>query len=394
MTTTPLTRRFGLLALAGSLILASCGNDTADEPVAAADENVAEVAGDSEAGDDPSPAIDTTEPDPVTTEPADIEPADLTKPVVQLPVELPVGLVITNLIEGTGDPAELGDTVELHYVGVLSIDGTEFGNSYGDGLPIVAIAGTTELPTGLAQGLVGVQQGGRTQLDIPAELAYGDQGAGDVIKPGDAITFVIDVLSVTKRVPVTAPPMADPSECPATDGSEEPQQEFDEYPPFCIDVDKTYTAEIISNFGNITIELDPQKAPLAVNSFVTLARNNYFDGTECHRALPGFVVQCGDPTASGTGGPGYRFADELPLPGEYEIGSIAMANSGPGTNGSQFFIISGPRGAALPARYSLFGTMIAGATTVVEMDAVANPEDNGVPPLEQIIIESVTITES
>ena len=122
--------------------------------------------------------------------------------------------------------------------------------------------------------------------------------------------------------------------------------------------------------------------------------HHYFDGTECHRAIPGFVVQCGDPTATGTGGPGYRFPDELPLPGEYQIGSIAMANSGPDTNGSQFFIITGPQGAALPPQYSLFANVTAGETTVAEMDGVANPENNGVPPLDQIIIDSVTITES
>ena len=127
---------------------------------------------------------------------------------------------------------------------------------------------------------------------------------------------------------------------------------------------------------------------------MTLAWFHYFDDTECHRAIPGFVVQCGDPTATGTGGPGYRFADELPLAGEYELGSIAMANSGPDTNGSQFFIITGAQGAALPPQYNLFGKVIAGENVVAELDGVANPDNNGVPPLDQILIESVTITES
>src|SRR5690606_22004745 len=141
--------------------------------------------------------------------------------------------------------------------------------------------------------------------------------------------------------PPTLAPQADASACPPVDGSGEQQQEFAEYPPTCIDVTKSYTAEIVTNFGPLTIELDATKAPLTVNSFVTLARYQYFDDTECHRAIPGFVVQCGDPTATGTGGPGYRFADELPAEGEYRIGSLAMANSGPDTNGSQFFIITG-----------------------------------------------------
>ena len=78
---------------------------------------------------------------------------------------------------------------------------------------------------------------------------------------------------------------------------------------------------------------------MTVNNFVYLARNQYFDDTTCHRIIPGFVVQCGDPTATGGGDPGYKFADELPEAGEYQIGSIAMANSGPNTNGSQFFIV-------------------------------------------------------
>jgi cyclophilin family peptidyl-prolyl cis-trans isomerase len=142
--------------------------------------------------------------------------------------------------------------------------------------------------------------------------------------------------------------------------------------------------------------LDAEKAPLAVNSFVTLARYKYFDGTVCHRAIPGFVVQCGDPTASGSGGPGYSFADELPQAGEYVIGSIAMANSGPNTNGSQFFIITGNDGAQLPPNYTLFGQVSDGLeTTVPALDAAANPDPaaNGVPPLEELQIISVVIAE-
>ncbi len=285
--------------------------------------------------------------------------------------------------------------ISLDYVGVITADGTEFDNSYDTGQPLDFTLGAVSLIPGFEQGLVGLRQGGRRQIDMPASLAYGDAGAGGIIEPGDAITFVVDALSVTKPVPVTVPPMADPSDCPATDGSEPQQTEFEEYPPFCIDVAKTYTAEVTTNFGAFTIELDTDRAPLTVNSFVMLAWYGYFDDTECHRAIPDFVVQCGDPTATGTGGPGYSFPDELPSAGEYQIGSIAMANSGPNTNGSQFFIITGPNGAALPPQYSLFGQVVDGLdTTVTALDEVANPADNGVPPLEQILIESVTITVS
>ncbi|NCZ91108.1 MAG: peptidylprolyl isomerase, partial [Actinobacteria bacterium] len=93
---------------------------------------------------------------------------------------------------------------------------------------------------------------------------------------------------------------------------------------------------------------------------VSGARYKYFDNTNCHRAIVNFVVQCGDPTATGSGGPGYQFADELPAAGSYKVGSIAMANSGPNTNGSQFFVITGSDGASLPPNYTLFGQVTEG----------------------------------
>jgi peptidyl-prolyl cis-trans isomerase B (cyclophilin B) len=189
-------------------------------------------------------------------------------------------------------------------------------------------------------------------------------------------------------------PETSPTPCPPAEGSASARREFTSPPPMCIDPEATYTAEITTNFGDLTIALDASKAPETVNNFVVLARYRYFDDTVCHRIIPDFVVQCGDPTATGTGGPGYRFADELPAPGEYRIGSLAMANSGPDTNGSQFFIISGPNGAALPPAYSLFGEVVEGLdTTVAAMDAVGNP-DGGVPPREEVRIARVRIIES
>lgn len=183
-------------------------------------------------------------------------------------------------------------------------------------------------------------------------------------------------------------------ECAPADGSATQTREFSDAPQLCIDPAKTYTAVVETNKGSFTIALDPARAPGTVNSFVNLARFKYFDDTVCHRAIPNFVVQCGDPTATGTGGPGYEFADELPSEGEYEIGSIAMANSGPNTNGSQFFVITGSDGAALPPSYSLFGKVTAGLDVVAILDSLGNPEANGVPPLEEIRIVSVTITEA
>jgi len=179
--------------------------------------------------------------------------------------------------------------------------------------------------------------------------------------------------------------------CAAADGSAAKQSTFTVYPPVCIEPGKGYAAIIETNQGTLHITLRADVAPMTVNSFVNLARYHYFDGTTCHRAIQNFVVQCGDPTATGTGGPGYEFADELPTEA-YQIGSIAMANAGPNTNGSQFFIISGSNGAALPPSYSLFGQVdAADLPLVAEIDKLGNPADGA--PLQPIDIVSVTITE-
>ena len=158
-----------------------------------------------------------------------------------------------------------------------------------------------------------------------------------------------------------------------------------------IDAQKRYTAVMQTSKGSMTIALDPAAAPRTVNSFVFLARNGYYDGVVFHRIIPGFVVQGGDPTGTGRGGPGYKFADELPPAGRYEVGSLAMANSGPNTNGSQFFIISGSAGVRLPPSYSLFGKVVAGLETVAALDAVGS---SGGSPKERVQIDSVTITEA
>jgi cyclophilin family peptidyl-prolyl cis-trans isomerase len=186
-------------------------------------------------------------------------------------------------------------------------------------------------------------------------------------------------------------------ECAPADGSGDQVREFTSAPKLCIDPAKTYTALISTNKGDVTVVLDAVKSPGTVNNFVNLARSKYFDGTVCHRAIPSFVVQCGDPTATGTGGPGYAIADELPSAGEYKLGSLAMANSGPNTNGSQFFIISGEQGMTLQSNYSLFGQVTTGLdTTVPALNNAGNddPASNGVPPKEELRIIKVTITES
>ena len=178
--------------------------------------------------------------------------------------------------------------------------------------------------------------------------------------------------------------------CPEADGSSPQRRTFDAEPPMCIDPAKRYTAEMVTTKGTMSISLDPLAAPKTVNNFVFLARYHYFDGIVFHRVIPGFVLQGGDPTGTGTGGPGYRFADELPAPGRYELGSLAMANAGPDTNGSQFFVISGPDGVRLPPNYSLFGKVVSGLDVVAAIDAVGSRSGK---PSETVTIESVTVTE-
>ena len=185
--------------------------------------------------------------------------------------------------------------------------------------------------------------------------------------------------------------MAD-TPCPAEDGSSPVRRTFPSPPPMCIDAAKSYTAVMETSMGTLTIALDAISAPRTVNNFVVLARYHYYDGVIFHRIIEGFVCQGGDPTGTGRGGPGYRFADELPKPGRYEVGSLAMANAGPNTNGSQFFIISGPHGRRLPPQYSLFGKVVKGLDVVDAMQRVATDRNDR--PLTDVTINSVTITES
>jgi cyclophilin family peptidyl-prolyl cis-trans isomerase len=160
----------------------------------------------------------------------------------------------------------------------------------------------------------------------------------------------------------------------------------------CIDPSKRYTAEMVTSLGTLVIALDAASAPKTVNNFVFLARYHYYDGIIFHRIIQGFMCQGGDPTGTGRGGPGYRFQDELPKRGRYEVGSVAMANAGPDTNGSQFFIVSGSSGVGLPPNYSLFGKVVKGLDVVAQMEAVTT--DRGDRPKDDVVIQSVTITES
>jgi cyclophilin family peptidyl-prolyl cis-trans isomerase len=160
-------------------------------------------------------------------------------------------------------------------------------------------------------------------------------------------------------------------------------------PELNIDLDKGYTATLDTNHGEIVIELDPARSPQTVNNFVFLARDGYYDGVIFHRVIENFMIQGGDPTGTGTGGPGYKFRDEIEGQGQYSRGTVAMANAGPNTNGSQFFICHSDVG--LPHSYTIFGKVSSGMEAV---DSIAtSPTDRGDRPQSEVVINKVTIAE-
>jgi cyclophilin family peptidyl-prolyl cis-trans isomerase len=169
------------------------------------------------------------------------------------------------------------------------------------------------------------------------------------------------------------------------------ERQFTECPPMVIDPSKQYLATLHTNRGNIVIELLADDAPMAVNSFVFLAQNNWFDGVMFHRVLPNFVAQSGDPTGTGFGGPGYAFDNEVSPDLKFDrAGMVGMANAGPGSNGSQFFITYVPV-PDLDGGYTIFGQVVSGME-VAESLTPRNPAQGGDLP-DGDIIESVSIEE-
>ena len=166
-------------------------------------------------------------------------------------------------------------------------------------------------------------------------------------------------------------------------------QQFDSAPEMGIDTNKRYTATIDTSMGTLVVALDAINAPLSVNNFVFLAAQHYYDGVVFHRIINGFMCQGGDPPGTGRGGPGYRFNDE-PVKQKYQIGSLAMANAGPNTNGSQFFLISGPSGVNLPPQYNHFGQVVKGLEIVDAMQRVSTDRNDR--PGTDVVINSVTVT--
>jgi len=163
---------------------------------------------------------------------------------------------------------------------------------------------------------------------------------------------------------------------------------YSQAPDLTIDLDTDYRATLHTNQGDITLRLFPAEAPLAVNSFLFLAGEGFYDGVIFHRVIPGFVIQGGDPTGTGRGGPGYSFRDELEADRRYRRGTLAMANAGPNTNGSQFFICLGdPK---LPHQYTVFGEVVDGMEAVDAIAAI--PTDAQDRPRTEAVISRVSVT--
>ena len=209
-----------------------------------------------------------------------------------------------------------------------------------------------------------------------------------------APTTTLVPLSVPNQVPESyADFRLQPTACGAEAPPEVEPQEFTAPDDLALDPNVKLVATIETSCGPIVVELDPSLAPETVNSFVFLAQQGYFDGSVSHRVIPGFVIQAGDPTATGLGGPGYVVPDELPPQGfAYTTGVLAMANAGPNTTGSQFFIMVGDSG--LPPQYSAYGIVTDGFATldaIVNLPLGTSRRGETSVPLETLYIETVSV---
>lgn len=200
-------------------------------------------------------------------------------------------------------------------------------------------------------------------------------------------------ISPTQTMTPTEPSKINPSISSAISGAPALSKEPGKPPPMIIDKTKKYTATLTTTAGAITIELFADKTPITVNNFVYLAKTNFYSNTIFHRVIKGFMIQGGDPKGNGTGGPDYKFDDE-PFDGQYSRGTVAMANAGANTNGSQFFIMH--QDYALPKNYVIFGKVTTGMETVDKIaTAPVKPSAMGEnsTPVDPVKVEKVEIVE-
>ena len=206
------------------------------------------------------------------------------------------------------------------------------------------------------------------------------------------LLLVIFVLLLDNKSSVNKDAQVTPTNTP-TMNTPTPTNKNLSQPSMEIDPQKTYIATLKTDKGDIIITLDPQNTPITVNNFVYLAKNNFYNNTIFHRTIDGFMIQGGDPTGTGTGGPGYKFEDE-PFTGEYLRGTVAMANSGPNTNGSQFFIMHQDQD--LPKNYIIFGQVTQGleiVDTIATSPTKPNSMGENSTPVNPISITKVLIEE-
>ena len=198
-----------------------------------------------------------------------------------------------------------------------------------------------------------------------------------------------DSTQGTAAAETSAPPAAE-GPCAGVAAPEPKPDGGEEAPTGALDAGKTYRLVVETSCGDFTIQLDPKSAPKTSASLVSLAENGFYDGTTFHRVVPGFVIQGGDPTGTGAGGPGYSTVDVPPNGTVYTVGVVAMAKAGnepPGTSGSQFFVVTAPD-AGLPPDYAVVGTVTEGMETVSAIEALGVGDG---PPSQPVVIEKVTV---
>jgi cyclophilin family peptidyl-prolyl cis-trans isomerase len=206
------------------------------------------------------------------------------------------------------------------------------------------------------------------------------------------VVVIIGILVFTKPNTTTQSPIIQSTPTQSMNA-----KQYNNPPPLSIDPKKSYTAVIATDKGSMTVKLFPAETPNTVNNFVFLAREGFYTNTIFHRIIKGFMIQGGDPQGTGMGGPGYKFADEK-ITRSYTRGTIAMANSGPDTNGSQFFIMH--KDYQLPKNYVIFGSIDPGdSASLTTLDAIAGAPvvDNGTgeisKPVTSTVLQSISIKE-
>jgi peptidyl-prolyl cis-trans isomerase B (cyclophilin B) len=187
---------------------------------------------------------------------------------------------------------------------------------------------------------------------------------------------------------------AKPETCSSVEAPEAKPDGGQSRPTGKLDPAKRYEIAFETNCGDFTVRLDVEQAPNTTASLVSLVRKGFYDGTTFHRVVPGFVIQGGDPTGTGTGGPGYSTVDKPPATTRYTPGVVAMAKTAAepaGTSGSQFYVVSGPQAASLTPDYAVVGTVTAGMDTVARIDALGDPNDPAGTPKRAVVIEKASL---